>query len=289
VHVRCDGVGFSQLRSALAVAVVLVGSRLSLSAAAGILGSVTNARAVSRVLQRIDRSEDATSVWRAVEGLADQLDTQPPPIDYARRRSLSCHDLLPQSVWIHTCLSSGISPGRGLRLALARCWLYERITGLPGNRSQWAIDSPEFRSKLAGLPDWLNSGFITAADRYASSFLADQAIADEPIVWSPIPLPRRSDSRGIVQHANSHRAQVKGSRLLREIKLASGSVPPDLRRGLFAAATTLPKSVFEALYLEHHQSLTRIANRYGLSRQMTTRLAHSYGVALRPPGRQQRD
>lgn len=287
-HVRCSGVGFSQLRSALAVAVVLVGSRLSLSAAAGLLGSVTDARAVSRVLQRIDRTDDATDVWKAVQGLADQLDTEPPPIDYARRRSLSCHDLLPQSVWVHICLSSGISPGRGLRLALARCWLYERITGLPGNRSRWAIDSPEFRSKLADLPHLLNSGFITAADRYASSLLADQAISGEPIVWSPIPLLRRFDSAGIGHHASSHRVHVNGSRLVRESELASGSVPPDLRSGVFAGAKILPQNVFEVLYLEQRQSLARIASRYGLSRQMVTRLAHSYGVALRPPGRQQR-
>lgn len=289
VDVRCDGVGFSQLRSALAVAVILVGSRLTLSAAAGRLGSVTDARAVSRVLQRIDRADDATAIWKAVEGLADQLDTQPPPIDYARRRSLSCHDLLPQCAWIHICLSSGISPGRGLRLALARCWLYERITGLPGNRAQWAIDSPEFRSKAADLPDLLNSGFIGAADRYASSFLADQGITGEPIVWSPISLPRRSDSAGAGHHAYSRRVQVNGARLLRESQLASGSVQPDLRTGVFAAAKALPQNVFEALYLEQRQSLVRIAIRYGLSRQMVTRLAHNYGVTLRPPGRQQRN
>ena len=67
-----------------------------------------------------------------VEELADQLDAEQAPIDYARRRALRCGNLLPESVWIEICLSSGISPGRGLRLALARCWLYERITGRPG-------------------------------------------------------------------------------------------------------------------------------------------------------------
>ena len=48
---------------------------------------------------------------------------------------------LRRSPWTEIRLSSGISPGRGPRLALARCWLYERITGFSGSRARWAIDS----------------------------------------------------------------------------------------------------------------------------------------------------
>jgi hypothetical protein len=223
-----------------------------------------------------------------LEDLADRLDAERPPIDYARRRALSWGGLLPQSVWMQICLSSGVGPGRGLRLPIARCWLYERISGLPGSRSPWSRDSPEFRSKLADLPEVLNSEFISAADRYAAIFLNNQGIAGEPIVWSPIRL-RRSEVAEIGDWGNGRRAAVAVSRYLRESELDLGSVPPDVRCGVFAAARILPKQTLEFLYLDQRRSLAHIASRYGLSRQMVTRLARSYGVALRSPGRPQGD
>lgn len=288
LNVRCDGVGFGQVRSALAVAVVLVGSRLSLSAAAELLGSATSARAVSRVLQLIGRSSSAGEVWRTVGDLADQLDAERAPIDYARRRTLSCGNLLPESVWIEICLSSGISPGRGPRLALARCWLYERITGSPGSRARWAIDSPEFRSKLADLPILLNSEFITTADSYAGHFLAEQAVTDEPVAWVPATVPHCWESGAVSDPVRGHRAEVNLSRVLRESNLAAGLVPPGGSRGVCAARRILPRESLEVHYIGQRQSLAHIANRYGLSRQMVTRLAHNYGIAIRSPGRPDR-
>lgn len=288
LHVRCAGAGSTQVRSALAVAVLLVGSRLTLSAAAALLGSVTTAQAVSRILQLIGRSDSSATIWPMLEDLADQLDTERPPIDYARRRALSWEGFLPQSVWMQICLSSGVGPGRGLRLPIARCWLYERISGLPGSRSPWSSSSPEFRSKLADLPEVLNSEFISAADGYARIFLNNQGIAGEPIVWSPIRL-RRFELADIGDWGNGRRAAVAVSRYLRESELDLGSVPPDVRCGVFAAAKILPKQTLEFLYLDQRRSLAHIASRYGLSRQMVTRLARSYGVALRSPGRPQGD
>lgn len=288
LKVRCEGVGFGQVRSALAVAVVLVGSRISLSDAAELLGSTTSARAVSRVLQLVGRSDSAGVVWRTVEELADQLDAEKAPIDYARRRTLSCRNLLPESVWIEICLSSGISPGRGLRLALARCWLYERITGFPGCQARWALDSPEFRSKLVDLPILLNSEFITIADDYASHFLARQAITHEPVAWSPAALPNCWPSTALSDQPRGNRAQVAFSRVLRDSTLATGSVPPVMSTGIFSARRSLPSESLEVLYVEQAQSLAHIANRYGLSRQMVTRLAHSYGIPIREPGRPHR-
>lgn len=286
LQVRCDGVGFGQVRSALAVAVILVGSRITLSAAAELLGSATSARAVSRALQLIGGSSNAGEIWRTVEELADQLDADKAPIDYARRRALSCGDLLPESVWMEICLSSGINPGRGLRLSLARCWLYERITGSPGDRSPWAIDSPQFRSKLAELSSLLNSGFICTADSYADHFLATKSITDEPVAWSPTALPHWA---AFADQPRGHRAQVAISRVVRDSTLATGSVPPVMSAGIFTARRILPKESLEALYAEQGQGLAHIANRYGLSRQMVTRLAHSYGIAIRAPGRPHRD
>lgn len=48
-----EGVGFEQLRAALSVAIIVVGSRIPVPAACELLRSVTHERAVSRVLQRL--------------------------------------------------------------------------------------------------------------------------------------------------------------------------------------------------------------------------------------------
>jgi hypothetical protein len=58
--------------------------------------------------------------------------------------------------------------------------------------------------------------------------------------------------------------------------------------GIFAARRSLPSESLEVLYVEQAQSLVHIANRYGLSRQMVTRLARSYGIPIREPGRPHR-
>lgn len=308
----CGGIGFPQLRAALAVAVVLVGSAVTLSQAAALLGSVTDARAVSRVLQRLARGDIAGQVLGSVTDLADHLEAHPPPVDYARRRTLSCHNLLPRAAWNELCVSSGVAPGRGRRLQLARCWLYERLTGLPGSRSVWAVDTAEFRTKLAALPLLLTAEFYTAVDEYARHYLEEHGIADEPIAWSPndfhvaagSALSRVSGTG--VDHAHpielmagTTRRVVSANRrsgknpamlsYLAEVTPTGGSAgcqaPGGHLSAMFSAARILPKPFLMDLYLTQRLGLAAIADRMNLSRQMVTRLARAYGVSLRLPGR----
>ena len=311
-RVRCGGIGFPQLRSALAVAVVLVGSAVTLSEAAALLGSVTDARAVSRVLQRLARADIAEKVLESMTDLADQLDAHPPPVDYARRRTLSCHNLLPRATWNELCVSSGVAPGRGRRLQLARCWLYERLTGLPGSRSVWAVDTAEFRTKLATLPLLLTAEFYTAVDEYARHYLEEHGIAGEPITWSPNnfhvvagsslsrvcgtgvddahPIEVMAGTAGRVVSANrrsgKNRAMLSSPAEVTPTRGSAGCQAPGGHLGaLFSAARILPKPFLVDLYLTQQLGLAAIAARMNLSRQMVTRLARAYGVSLRPPGR----
>ncbi|MGZ6564724.1 MAG: hypothetical protein ACXVH1_35185 [Solirubrobacteraceae bacterium] len=56
---------------------------MSLSEACALLGSLTDERAVSRVLQHLERSPNRAQIFSAITDLAVYLDENPAPIDYA--------------------------------------------------------------------------------------------------------------------------------------------------------------------------------------------------------------
>lgn len=99
----------------------------------------------------------------------------------------------------------------------------------------------------------LNSDFIGAADCYARIFLSNQGITGEPIVWSPIALRRfeLADSGG---RDDGPGAGIAVSRCLRESELDLGSVPRDVRGGVFTAAEVLPQHLLEVLYLDQRRA-----------------------------------
>lgn len=185
LRMRCSGIGQLQSRPALSAAVLLVGSTVTLSDAARLLGFTTDARAVSRVLQQLQRSPHGTSAFSMISNLAAVLDAHGSPIDYSRRRALDCSKLLSEDAWQLLCFKAGVAPGRGLRHQLAQCWLYERLTGCPAQRSPWAQDNPRFRTSLADLPLWFTADVVALIDEYAEHYLHEHGVVDEPVTWCP--------------------------------------------------------------------------------------------------------
>lgn len=266
---QTEGVGFPQLQSALSVGVAIVGAAVSISEAAALLGSVVKAQGVSRVLQRIMRGDLGEQSLRCLTELANYLDAVAPPIDYTRRRALPCDNLLPERRWNELCVTTGVGPGRGLRLRLTRCWLHEQLTGLPGERCSSAVDSPEFRTKLANLPALLTAEFHLAMNAYASEYLSDHGIVDEPPTWSP---DHFLPTDVFLQQRSSP-------------AIPSAAIPCRFNSRILATAQLLPKLRLAELYLTERRSLADIAKETGVSRQMVTRLARCYGLELRQPGR----
>lgn len=181
----CGGVSFSHLRCAFSVALVIAGTGTPLSAACAQLGSAISPRGVTRVLQVLHSSPCWTAFIVALRQLATQLDEQPGPIDYQRRRSLSYEALLPHHLWCRICGQVGILQGRGVKLRLYRCWLYERLTGSPGLQSPAAIHTYRFSTALNNLPSTFTPDVITALDAAAQAFLSNQGIGHEPVRWQP--------------------------------------------------------------------------------------------------------
>lgn len=278
---QVEGVGLPQLRSALSVAVLLVGASVSLSEGAEMLGNVVNAQGVSRVLQRLMRGNLGEQRLRYLTELANHLDANAPPIDYARRRTLPCGGLLPQKQWNELCATTGVGPGRGLRLRLARCWLFGELTGLPSERCPSAVDSAEFRTKLANLPAVLTSEFHIAVNTYSVGYLANHGIEGEPLTWSPDDFVAANAFLG-----SGTDVEVRGAlRRSRTPSAIQTDRPGSFNSRIFEASQVLPKARLAELYLKERRSLADISKDAGLSRQLVTRLAKCYNIVVRRPGR----
>ena len=79
-----------------------------------------------------------TEILAALCAIVDSLDHDGAPIDYEQRRSLASQvELLHRDSWTVMCRAGGIPAGGERKLAHARLWLWETLTGgLPGKRPQ---------------------------------------------------------------------------------------------------------------------------------------------------------
>lgn len=303
---RCSGVGHSELRGGLSAAVALVGVRAPLAEIVTELGSTVTVRGVLRILQRLHASPRWGETRSAITSYAEFLNDQPPPIEYRRRRLLSCSGLLPDVVWDDLCPRIGFGAGRGTRLRLVRSWLFERLTTLPAENSPWSIDSAAFRSTLSTMSLWMTAELVESLDQYALEFLRDRGIRGEPVVWWP---SRRPGSDGFTSSAFDAESLHRwiGSRKPRSFAdlVQYFGIDADVARAVLdehpvgaswlgagidiASSPRGPQGLsrrdFDILYDQRRWGLSRIAAHTGLSRRAVTKLAGSYGIDLRPPGR----
>lgn len=304
----CSGVGFDQLSSALSVALLIVGSRASIAHACARLGAVTDDRAVSRVLQALCRRPDWNSRAASLSELADQLQAQPGPIDYRRRRELCSADLLPDAQWREICSDTGTPVGRAVKARLYRCWLYQRLTGSPGRWCSHAVPGFAFASALADLPRSLSPELLNALDAAGGDWLRTRGISDEPLLWNPtvpdglVTTPATSmdddDGRLSVVHrlvaidglslsvvATELGTSIDAVRETLNQHPAPRHLSPTALRAVGGstarAREALSRDRFVELYVERQLGLAAIGAMAGVSRQTVARLARDYGVAVR--------
>lgn len=230
---------------ALAAAVVFAGTHLTHAAALELLDLGERTRRITHVMRDLDQSKPA--VVHALGSLAVYLDEHPPPIDYARRRSLDYTALLPRSTWLEICGTLNVGPGSDLRWSLARASLYRRLSG---NR----IDRPPFETPatitapaLARFRQSAPPDVLLTIEHHATRFLADRGIA-EPIVWRPplaiggLPDSRPAGPPGRWPAARPARAKLgegvpaeyRGGRSLRAIATEHGVARQTISRVLGA-------------------------------------------------------
>ena len=305
-----DGAYPRTLAPVLSSAVLLVGNRMDLDEVATRLGSVTDGRTISRILQLLAGDPRWEAIAAAVTRLADYLDDNDVPIDYQRRRRLDYSGLLPPRQWLDLCRRTGVSPGQGRRDKIARCMLFARISGLPVEAAPdfAATGEAYFRAETARFAAIRTPELAAALDETARDFLARHRVRGEPVTWHP-PLSLLSDLdlpgpdpslidvtrlHELVReraHPVQHAAEVLGTTVdavrvvLDEHPAPAAPLTAAQARATgqvrHAARQVLTEKEFRRRYVDQHQSLYDIAKQTGFSRQILTRLAAEYGIALR--------
>jgi len=141
---------------------------------------------VSHTLGRLGAEDQTFAVLRALTALADGLDSHGSPIDYDRRRRLaSSVELLSARDWDRICAHAGAPTGGDRKLANARLWLYESLTGgLPGHGLQHLLPHAHGPVAYHRFALRLPHRAADLLDCHAASILSDLDI-DEPLSWSP--------------------------------------------------------------------------------------------------------
>lgn len=301
------------LRQALPLSLLLIGSRLNLNEAATMIDSPMGGHAASRILQILEKHNQWDGIRLALIRMADYLAAHQVPIDYRRRRQLDYSTLLPDKVWARICRDTGTPGVRLIRARIARCFLFERLSGQSANKWSMFPVSSEFRFQVADFPRHLTAELNGALNDHAQEFLAERGISNEPTVWQPpaavldgLDLPRGNPDE--VKMDDLHRAvtldgMMLGTaarclntsldvvRYLLETNPASTPVSSTTVPGNWAyviAKAALPRARLFELYERQQMSLRDIAESVGVSRQVIGRLAIDYDVALRGTGRRVR-
>ncbi|RJQ83396.1 LysR family transcriptional regulator [Pseudonocardiaceae bacterium YIM PH 21723] len=291
------------LRAAFSMLLLLPGTRRGLSEATRLLGKVTKATNGGRLLHDLEAHAHWPQILTAMTRLSDHLDNTVVPIDYSRRR-LDYNVVLPEDDWDRICRRTGAFRGTGLRLQLARCLLFEKISGMPADLApaSFAIADSPTRNSYLNFPARLSPELAAGLNAAAEDFLHGQGVLDEPMEWQPpisllngLILP--GPDLGRVDVNELHRIVHGNNRALSDCAQQLGISLDTVRYLLgkhpaprhprtaghvqFEARMALPRDALIQLYTEQRLSLREIAHRVGTNRQIISRLLADYGIERR--------
>jgi len=297
-----------QLRPALSAALLIVGTTLPITDAVEMLGGHTDNYRVARALNLLADCGHWDDIRHAMTLMSDHLAQTGAPIDYQRRRNLDYTDLLPDDLWRRICRETGTAK---LNLGTAkrvRCWLFERISGLPADSSPAAVnDSNHFHTRTAGFVRHLTPEIATALNNHTLEFLAAHDIDDEPPRWQPptqllhgLSLPGTEPANvdiNRLHHLIRHDDHTLGGaadlldttldvvRHVLEIHPAPFTPAPDARTTAYLAAkAALHPDKLADLYLRRGLNTATIAEQFGTHDSVINRLARDYRIPIRRPG-----
>ncbi len=253
-----------------------------------------------------------TAILGALCALADQLDRHGAPIDYERRRTLANQIvLLDADAWTVMCRAGGTPVGAGRKLADARLWLWETLTGGLPQQAPPVLrpDHPEFLTNHARFALRLPGPTARRLSEHACHLLDAHGCHDEPLTWSP-----RSDAIELDQlpgpdpdaldpnrvHATFARGLTPSQTAdelaitLEHLRYIACRHPPE---SAHHPASTVPARIRLATLLTpeelrelvtHGNSLRAIAARYDISRKTIHDDLIAHGIPIPPRDRHQR-
>jgi hypothetical protein len=313
LRLTIPGVTPSRLRPALAIATLLVGTRITLSQAATRIASRGDTSALSHVLGVMSRHDDWSAIGAAVTVLSDYLADADIPIDYQRRRQVNYSTLLPDAEWVRICRDTA-TPGRfAARARIARGYLFERVSALPVTAAPFGADR-ELRRKISAFPRHLTPELAAALDDHCSEWLAAHDIRDEPVVWQPplaailgsLPLPGddphaldipalhrmiRDDHCRLGVAAQRLNTSWEAARYLLTVRPAPALPLITTDRGRrYGTSYRIAKAVltperFRDLYETRGVTAASLCAQIGVDHKTLTQLARDYAIPIRGPSR----
>ena len=313
LRLTVPGVTPSQLRPALAIATLLVGTRITLRQAVTRLASPADAGAVSHVLGVMSGHDDWSAISVAVTALSDYLADADVPIDYHRRRLMDYSTLLPDAEWVRICRDTA-TPGRfAARAQICRGYLVERLSGLPVTAAPLGAGR-ELRRKVSAFPRYLTPTLAAALDEHCSEWLHCNTIDGEPVAWEPplrvilggLPLPGadpytidrtalhrmvRDDHCRLGVAAQRLNISWDAARYLLTVHPAPAPplITPERGRrygtSYRIAKAALPPERFRDLYETRGLSMATLCADVGVDHRTLTRLARDYGILIRGPSK----
>ncbi len=301
--------------SALAAAVILVGSDLTHGAALRLLDPDAPGRRVSHLMASLGRSRAEEKSIGAIIELADYLDRTDTPIDYSRRRALDYSTLLPEQAWHDLCEEEGVRAGSGRRWLAARHALFALITGS-------RVDAAPFAQPLTGQARVIARDFLVSAptsvcrrlDSVAIAFLRTNDI-DEPLTWTPpppdtatvdearVPASKKPWSRArpvadrLAENLPAVRltAAYQAGRSTRELAVEGNVARQTVARALERVGTParasgrtsridIDNDWLRRRYVQEHATIPELAGEIGCSNQSVSRFLERAGIAARRRG-----
>lgn len=175
----------TELAEALAVAVLVVGTRITLAQAASVLGTAITAASVSRILQALNADSRWPGIRLSLIRIADILDAHGCPIDYHARRELPFEVFLDDREWNEIRSRLTAESGKSAQRGVVQCWMYERVSGSPARQCGAAINTPNFDAELADFNDFVTPDLIARLDQLAQAFLRRHGYGHDPLRWEP--------------------------------------------------------------------------------------------------------
>ncbi|MEU2207586.1 TniQ family protein [Streptomyces hygroscopicus] len=179
---------WATVQQALAVSTLQVGAWVNLRQAMDMLGTNLQMKTLSRTVDTLHTHESGPEILRTLTLLADLLDSDGSPINYARRRKIfgKRRDFITLDEW--TCIrrNAGHNYPANSFVHHANRWIYQRLTGSPV-RMMPAPTTPIPDDKPRKYPQFtfdLHPSETEALTRCCYTLLAEHDIT-EPLSWAP--------------------------------------------------------------------------------------------------------
>jgi hypothetical protein len=188
IRLRPPTIPSDTFRTAAAIALCVPGSTCPLRTIREFWPGPRNQQRMVIFGRLIVADPHGNAILAALCALAERLDQDGVPIDYQRRRQLTSNiELLDRRSWRVMCRAGGTPAGGAPKLAHARLWLWETLTGgLPRHApSALRLATPEFLPDHYRFPLGLPAETVKRLNQHARHLLDTHGCADEPPTWSP--------------------------------------------------------------------------------------------------------